>query len=312
MPIEIFFAAGAALWPEYRGPLDAALAEVGLQAVLRDQAPDPAKVDYIIFAPDGVIQDFAPFCNAKAVLNLWAGVEKIAANPTLTQPLCRMVDPAMTEGMVEFVVGHVLRHHLGMDAHIKGQDGIWRNKVTPPIARQRPVSVLGLGALGRACATALSALNFPVTGWSRSQKDLVGIRCLWGEAGLDEALRSASILVTLLPNTPDTQNLMNAARLARLPKGACVINPGRGSLFDDAALLAALDTGQIGHATFDVFRQEPLPPGHPFWEHPRFTVTPHVAASTIPESASRVIAENIRRGEAGQAFLYLVDRSRGY
>ncbi|PKP73151.1 MAG: glyoxylate/hydroxypyruvate reductase A [Alphaproteobacteria bacterium HGW-Alphaproteobacteria-6] len=312
MAVTVFFAAGAALWQDYRAPLAAALERAGIDAVLSDSAPDPALVDYIVFAPGGIITDFSPFTRARAVLNLWAGVEKVVSLPGLTQPLARMVDPALTEGMVEYVTGHVLRHHLGIDAHIHGQDGVWRNDVKPPLARERPVAILGLGALGRACGQALAALNFPVMGWSRSPREVAGIACHSGADGLAEVLARAGVVVLLLPLTAETANILDAARLALLPRGAVIINPGRGALIDDAALLAALDSGRIGHATLDVFRTEPLPPGHPFWAHPRVTVTPHVAADTRTDSAAGVVAENIRRGEAGEPFLHLVDRARGY
>jgi glyoxylate/hydroxypyruvate reductase len=129
---------------------------------------------------------------------------------------------------------------------------------------------------------------------------------------LRQALSGAEIVVILLPKTPETENLLNAERLALLPKGAVIVNPGRGAIIDDDALLAALDAGQVGHATLDVFREEPLPPDHPFWAHARVTVTPHIAADTRAPSAARVIAENVRRGEAGEPFLHLVDRARGY
>jgi glyoxylate/hydroxypyruvate reductase len=300
------------MWPEYRAPLTRALTDAGVDAVLSDDAPDPAAVDYIVFAPGGVISDFAPFTRAKAVLNLWAGVERITGNPTLTQPLCRMVDPAMTETMTEWVTGHVLRHHLGMDADIRNRSGHWRDDASARLARERPVSILGLGELGTAAATTLARLNFPVTGWSRQAKTVPGIRCLHGPDGLRMALAAAEIVVTLLPRTPATENILNAATLALLPRGAVVINPGRGHLIDDDALLEALDSGQVGHATLDVFRVEPLPQDHPFWAHRGVTVTPHIAAVTRPDTASPVIAENIRRGEAGLPFLHLVDRATGY
>lgn len=310
MTLTILFAAGPARWPTYEPHLAAALAEAGIAARLVTEAA-PEEVDYIVYAPGGTVQDFTPYTRCKAVLNLWAGVERIVGNPTLTQPLCRMVDPALTAGMVEWVTGHVLRHHLGMDRHIVNPDHVWAPE-PPPLAAERPVAMLGLGELGRACAAMLVALGFPVRGWSRSPRVVEGIACYHGDAGLQAALTGAEIVVTLLPATPDTENLLDARRLGWLAPGAAIINPGRGTLIDDAALLAALDAGRIGHATLDVFRVEPLPADHPYWAHPRVTVTPHVAAETRPASASRMVAENIRRGEAGEPLLHRVDRDRGY
>ncbi|MDF0598399.1 2-hydroxyacid dehydrogenase [Psychromarinibacter halotolerans] len=310
MTLKILFDGGADRWPDYRDPLTAALAAAGIDAEIRLDWP-PAEVDYIIYAPRDTPTDFSPFTRAKAVLNLWAGVEKITGNPTLTQPLTRMVDTGLTEGMVEYVTGHVLRHHLGMDAHIVNPDHTW-HWAPPPLARNRPVTVLGLGELGSACARALAALNFPVTGWSRSQKDIEGVTCLSGDDGLARALSTAEILVLLLPDTPATTNLMDADRLAALPEGAVIVNPGRGPLIDDDALIAALDRGHVGHATLDVFRVEPLPADHPFWAHPKVTITPHVASETRADTASEVVAENIRRSEAGEPLLFRVDRDAGY
>jgi glyoxylate/hydroxypyruvate reductase len=312
MTLSIHFSAPATDWPEYGPHLTAALQEAGIDATVSPTLTDPASVDYIVYAPNAALTDFAPFIRCKAVLSLWAGVERIAPNPTLTQPLCRMVDPGMTESMVEYVVGHVLRHHLGMDAHILGQDGVWRHDVKPPLARQRPVAMLGLGELGRACAVALRDLRFPVMGWSRSPKDIPGIACHSGMDGLDLVLKQGQIAVLLMPLTDETRNLLNAERLALMPGGAMIVNPGRGPLIDDDALLSALDSGRIGHATLDVFRTEPLPPDHPYWSHPKVTVTPHIAADTKAVTATRVIAENIRRSEAGEPLLHRVDRSRGY
>jgi glyoxylate/hydroxypyruvate reductase A len=294
------------LWDDYKVELPKALAEAGITAQVVTEAA-PEDVDYVIYAPSSTLQDFAPFVRAKAVLSLWAGVERIVGNATLTQPLCRMVDPSLSEGMTEWVVGHALRHHLGMDRHIVNPERIW-DPTCPPLARERPVTVLGTGELGTAAAAALRALNFPVSAWGRTAKP----GYLHGADGLRQALSTAAILITLLPKTPETENLLNAERLSWLPQGAVILNPGRGALIDDAALLAALDSGHIGHATLDVFRVEPLPRDHPFWTHPRVTVTPHIAADTQAASATRVLAENIRRGEAGEPLLHLVDRANGY
>jgi len=307
--ITVLFATPA-LWDEYHPTLQAALGHLGKPARLVQEA-DPDLVDYIVYAPASPLRDFTPFARCKAVLNLWAGVERIIGNPTLTQPLCRMVDPALTESMVEWVVAHALRHHLGLDRHIVNPGHVW-NQSVPPLARDRPVAMLGMGELGTAAAHALRALNFPVTGWSRTAKSVPGISCLHGEAGLATALQTAQIVVTLLPLTPETEGLMNAARFSQLPRGAVLLNPGRGALIDDDALVAALDTGHLAHATLDVFRTEPLPQDHPFWAHPNVTVSPHVAADTRPQTSAEVIVENIRRGEAGLPFLHLVDRVRRY
>ena len=310
MTVNILFAAKPDSWAAYEAPLTTALAEKGVKANLsRDFAPD--EVDYIVYAPNSTVQDFTPYTRCKAVLNLWAGVENVVGNTTLTQPLARMVDHGLTQGMMEWVTGHALRHHLGMDRHIHGLNGVW-DKHVPPLAEDRGVTVLGLGALGSACAKALAGLGFDVTGWSRSPHEVAGVHCLHGDDGLAQALSTAEIAVLLLPLTAATENLMNAARLAQMPRGAVILNPGRGALIDDDALLAALDSGQIGHATLDVFRVEPLPADHPFWAHPSVTVTPHIASETRPASASRVIAENVRRGEAGEPFVHLVDRKLGY
>ncbi|MBB5723189.1 glyoxylate/hydroxypyruvate reductase A [Loktanella ponticola] len=310
MVLNVLFAARDGLWPDYEAHLPAAFAKAGLDVNLqRDHAPED--VDYIIFAPHDGLTDFTPFTRAKAVLSLWAGVESIIVNETLTQPLTRMVNPGLTRGMVEWVTGHVLRHHLGMDRQILNQDGTW-TPVVPPLAEDRKVTVLGLGALGAACATALTGLGFDVTGWSRSRKAIDGAQCLSGDAGMDDALRGAEIVVLLLPDTAATENALNTKSLALLAKGAFVVNPGRGPLIDDDALLAALDSGQVAHATLDVFRVEPLPAEHPFWAHPSVTVTPHIAAETRPKTAAIEIAANIARSERGEAMLHLVDRNTGY
>lgn len=310
MTLNILFAATEDRWAEYEAPLNKELAKVGLAAEVSTEMR-PEIVDYIIYAPNSPVQDFSPYTRLKAVLNLWAGVEHVVKNPTLTVPLTRMVDHGLTRGMVEWVTGHVLRYHLGMDRYIHGLNGKWDPNY-PPLARDRQVTVLGLGALGRECATTLAGLGFSVSGWSQSAKEIDGVTCHHGPEGLQDALRSAEILVLLLPNTPETESLMNAKTFALLPQGACLLNPGRGTLIDDDALLAALDQGQLAHATLDVFRVEPLDKDHPFWQHPNVTITPHVAAETRAQTASEVIVENVRRSEAGEPLLHLVDLARGY
>jgi glyoxylate/hydroxypyruvate reductase A len=218
---------------------------------------------------------------------------------------------ASGEGMVEWVVGHTLRAHLGMDRYVCEKPLTWSQHV-PPLATDRSVTILGLGELGSAAASALVQLGFRVTGWSRSLREVPGVRCLAGMENLPQALAAAEILVGLLPQTPETIDLLNAERLALLPKGSFILNAGRGTLIDDDALIAALDSGRVAQATLDVFRTEPVPSGHPFWSHPGVTISPHVAAATRVASAAENIADNIARAESGTPLMNLVDRTLSY
>jgi glyoxylate/hydroxypyruvate reductase A len=310
MTIKILFSANEENWKRYKAPLQDALDDKSLDYELGTNIT-PSEVDYIIYAPSSYLQDFSPYTKLKAVLNLWAGVEGVTNNKTLKVPLARMVDSGLTDGMVEWVTGHTLRHHLGIDKHIHGQDGIWRSYV-PPLAKDRVITILGLGTLGTACGIALKRLGFNVRGWSRREKRVDGILCFYGDEQIDSSLMDADIVVLLLPDTPLTQNILNRHTLNLLKRGAFVLNPGRGPLIDDDALLVALDSGQIEHATLDVFRIEPLPKNHQYWSNNKVTVTPHKASETRPMTASQVIAMNIKRAENGQKLLYLVDRENGY
>ena len=310
MTIKILFSANEENWRRYKAPLQDALDDKSLDYELGITIT-PSEVDYIIYAPTSSLQDFSPYTKLKAVLNLWAGVEGVTNNKTLNVPLARMVDSGLTDGMVEWVTGHTLRHHLGIDKHIHGQDGIWRSYV-PPLAKDRIITILGLGTLGTACGIALERLGFNVRGWSRREKRVDGILCFYGDDQIDSSLLDADIVVLLLPDTPLTQNILNQHTLNLLKRGAFVLNPGRGPLIDDDALLAALETGQIEHATLDAFRIEPLPKNHQYWSNNKVTVIPHKASETRPKTASQVIAMNIERAENGQELLYLVDRENGY
>ncbi|WP_246209810.1 2-hydroxyacid dehydrogenase [Pikeienuella piscinae] len=274
----------------------------------------PEDVDMLVLNPVAGIRDLAPYRGVKAVQSIWAGVEGLLANPTLPEEpvLCRMVEPGLSEGMTDYIVGHVLRHHLGIDRCVReSMAGNWAPAV-PPLSRDRKVGVLGLGALGADAARMLARLRFDVAGWSRTAKSVDGVTCLHGAKGLDEILARSEILVTILPSTTETRGILNARTLALLPRGAVIINPGRGPLIDDDALLAALESGQIAHATLDVFNEEPLPASHPFWRNPQVTVTPHIAAETRASFAARVVVEQIGRMIRGEPLWHIVDRSLGY
>ena len=302
--MRVLFAAKPDAWEAWSPALRDACPEMEL---LREG--DPASFDAIIYAPGGPIEDLSPYRNVRLVQSLWAGVERIVTNETLTQPLARMVDPGLARGMAEFCTGWAMRAHLGMDRYL--QDGTWRNGQIPPLAPERSITILGMGELGRAVAAMLGGIGFRIAGYSASGRPVDGVETFGGDQ-LPAALGRAEILINLLPDTPATRDLLDADRLAMLPRGAWIINPGRGTAIVDRALIDALDRGGLGHAVLDVFRTEPLPGDHPFWSHPSITVTPHIAAETRPETAAPVVAENLRRAISGRPVLNLVDRSKGY
>jgi glyoxylate/hydroxypyruvate reductase A len=174
------------------------------------------------------------------------------------------------------------------------------------------VGILGLGALGAAAAQQLRALGFAVAGWSRGAKSIEGVRSFHGDHGFAALLGESEIVVCLLPLTPATENILDRRAFALMPRGAAVINCARGGHLVEADLLAALDAGQLSAAVLDVFRQEPLPPDHPFWRHPKVVVTPHVAAATHPPTAAPVVADTLRRVRENRPLVNVVDRSAGY
>ena len=277
---------------------------------------DPGEIDYAIAAhpEEGVL---AQCPNLKAIHSLWAGVEHLTGDASLPThvPIIRMIDPGLTQGMVEYVFGHVMRYHLLTHVFQAQQArGEWA-PVDPPLATDRTIGMLGLGALGGEIARRLSEFGFNMLGWSRSPKDLADVICLHGEDGLKDMLSQSSILINLLPNTPATTKLLNAETLALLPEGACIVNAGRGQLIDDDALLAALDSGRIGGASLDVFWEEPLPKDHPFWRHERVLVTPHIASVTRISTGAETVVRNLThlmKGGSINEIEGLMDPGAGY
>ncbi|MEM0977829.1 MAG: glyoxylate/hydroxypyruvate reductase A [Pseudomonadota bacterium] len=297
----------------FETPLKEALINAVPNAELVFGFENPSEIDYLIYAPNGPIQNFDGFTALKLIQSIWAGVDVILSNGNLPNvPLSRMADTGMAEGMADYVVTHVMRHHCGTDTHVQMKPTEWLTDTAPPLARDRKVAVLGLGNLGQFCAARLRAQGFQMLGWSRSPKTVDGVTVFHGKDGLKKILSEGDIFVLLLPNTPDTENTLNAETIAKMKPGASLVNAGRGDAIDDGALVSALRSGHISQATLDVFRTEPLPSDHPYWHMPNVLVTPHIAAETRVKTACEFAAENIRRGENGEPFMALVDRHRGY
>ena len=302
--------------PEWGAALERWAATLGVPVTLHldPKTVAPETVEAVIVNPRAEVKDFSIFGNAKLFQNMWVGVEEILANGTVPHhaPLCRMVEEGITEGMTDYICGHVLRHHLNIDKSIHDTaKGLWE-PVVPPLSRDRKVGVLGLGALGEDAARMLAQLRFDVAGWSRTLKTIPGVDCHSGPDGLRAVIARSEILVTILPLTDATRHVLNRETLALAPRGSVVINPGRGPLIDDEALLEALNTGRVSHATLDVFATEPLPSDHPYWQHPGVTVTPHIAAETRTDGAARATIEQIGRLQRGEPLWRIVDRDMGY
>ncbi|HEX2541276.1 MAG TPA: glyoxylate/hydroxypyruvate reductase A [Caldimonas sp.] len=227
-------------------------------------------------------------------------------------PVVRMVEPGIIRGMVEYVTHAVLDLHRDMPAYRRQQQrGEWASL---PVKRagERRVGVLGLGSLAQAVLAQLLPFGFDCAGWSRSRHEIGGVRCHAGEQEFDAFLRRTDILVCLLPLTDATRGLLNASLFERLPAGAALVHVGRGPQLVADDLIAALDAGRLSEAVLDVTDPEPLPQGHALWRHPRIRLTPHIASMTQPESAAAVVLDNLRRFEAGEPMVGLVDRDRGY
>lgn len=291
----------------------------GLRAAMPDvevrAAPDCgdlAEIDYaLVWKP--VPGFLASLPNLRLIMSIAAGVDHILADPALPElPIVRMSDAYLTAMMAEYAVLGVLHFHRYMPEYQAEQgQAVWHRR-WPRYTPESIVGVLGLGAIGAEVARKLAALEFPVHGWSRTAKTLPGITCHHGEDGLAALLAQSQYLVCVLPLTGETRGIINAKSLAALPQGAAVINLARGGHVVDDDLLAALESGHISGAFLDVFNEEPLPPAHPYWRHPKVVMTPHVAGEIVPRSAAKAVAETIRRDQAGEPLLNLYKRDVGY
>lgn len=289
----------------------------GLGAALPDACievwrPGAAVADYaVVWAPPQAFLDEQT--GLKALFNIGAGVDALLQRrlPAGVK-LVRLDDAGMSVQMAEYVCHAVIRHFREFDGHEADmREGRWAPR-TPRRRTDFPVGVMGLGVLGARVARALSMFEFPVHGWSRTPKAIDGVRTHHGDAGLPSFLASCRVLVNLLPLTPHTRDLLNRDTLGRLQPGAYLINVARGAHLVEDDLLSLLDSGHMAGATLDVFRAEPLPAEHPFWRHPRLTLTPHTSARTLREESIAQIADKIRALEAGQPVAGVVELGRGY
>ena len=278
-----------------------------------DDPGDLAVVEYaVVWAPpQGRI---ARFPNLKAVVSIGAGVDHVLRDPDLPKhlPILRTTGADMVQRLREYVALHVLTHHRRLAETDANQARAEWAQIVTPVAGRRKVGIMRLGNIASACAQTLVSLGFDTAGWSRTAKEIPGVTVFSGPDGLADFLVRTEILVCLLPLTPETTDILNADLFVQLPIGARIINAGRGGHLVELDLLQALESGQLGGATLDVFRTEPLPADHPFWAHPKIRVTPHVASMIDAETGASVIAANIRAFEATGTCEAVADPVKGY
>ena len=249
----------------------------------------------------------------KGIFNIGAGVDALMTLRLPSGiPVVRLDDAGMSVQMAEYVCHAVIRHFRELGGYeADAAQGKWTYR-KPRMRQDFPVGVMGLGVLGERVSRALAQFEFPVQGWSRSARTIPGVHCFSGQAGFNDFLAASRMLACLLPLTPDTENIMCQGTLARLQPGGYVINVARGSHLVDDDLIALIDSGHLAGATLDVFRTEPLPAAHPFWQHPKITVTPHTSARTLREESIAQIAGKIAALQAGKPVIGIVDPVRGY
>ena len=274
---------------------------------------NPKDIDIaIVWRPDpGVLKKFE---NLKAVINLGAGVDAILADSTYpkTVPLVRLIDPALSRHMCEFIIHRVLHFHRKFHIYEKMQrDHIWKELVQDDTLN-KSVGILGLGKLGSYVAKSLIPFGFKISGWSRTKKNIKGVQSFHGIENLQRFLKSTNILICLLPLTPQTRGILNFETLSYLPKGAFVINSGRGPQIVENDLILTLNNNHIAGVALDVFCTEPLPIDNPLWDHPKVIITPHIASMSSPKSAAVSIAKNIRLIRSGKQPGPLVNLQLGY
>ncbi|MBK8073096.1 MAG: glyoxylate/hydroxypyruvate reductase A [Ramlibacter sp.] len=279
---------------------------------ISEWAAGAPEADYaVVWAPPQQFLDEQP--GLRGIFNIGAGVDALLQ---LKLPpaakVVRLDDAGMSVQMAEFVCHAVIRHFREFDGY--EQDvalGKWSYR-KPRLRTDFPVGVMGLGVLGERVARSVAQFDFPVNGWSRSGKSIDGVRVFCGASQLHGFLAATRVLVCLLPLTPDTRDIMDHEMLSLLRPGGYVINVARGAHLVDSDLIALLDSGHLAGATLDVFRTEPLPAEHPFWRHPKITVTPHTSARTLREESIAQIAGKILALQRGEPVAGVVDLARGY
>jgi phosphoglycerate dehydrogenase-like enzyme len=307
------------LWTDAPGPYIDALAAAGLaeqvaiETLGRRQAPsDDQRTGTEIMLAPGAPPGLLPTMRAlRWVQSPTAGVEGWLALPDLPADLTlTCARGTHRESMPENILAalfHVAKPFGGIEADQKR--AVWGHRVMQPL-NGKTLGILGLGAIGQEVARIATALNMRVIGTKRRPEAVPHAELLPTET----VLQQADFLLLLLPATAQTENFLDADKLALMKQGAWVLNFGRGHLIKDEDLIAAVNAKTIAGAVLDVFRKEPLPAEHKFWSTENILVLPHIGGPHPDRDSivAKLFTENLRRYLRGDSLLQVVDRGAGY
>ncbi len=284
-----------------------------VEIVFHHQPHDQQQVEFALAwdHPPGIFSDYP---NLKCISSMGAGVDHLLSDPAIPShiPVVRIIDPKLSQDIFEFALAVIMNRLRGLTQYRLNQTrSYWKKQPYLNIAAVR-VGVMGTGVIGHHAATRLQQIGFSVQGWSRTPGQQTSYRKFAGPEQLADFLEQTDILICLLPLTPATQGILNHNNLLKLPRGSWLVNLGRGGHLVDHDLMQVLESGHLQGANLDVFEQEPLPAGHPFWSHPQINITPHIASLTTPGSVAPQIVDNYYRARQNRPLLNVVDRSRGY
>ena len=284
-----------------------------VEVITIDKVIDNSDVEFIL-AWNYLHGLLGKYPRLKTVASMGAGVDHILKDPDLPEKvkIVRLVDPRLSQDMYEFILAVIMNRLRSLTRYRENQmTGLWKKTLYGRISDVN-IGVMGTGAIGNHIASRLQAAGFSVSGWRRTAEAPGSYKMYYGNDQLKSFISKADVLICLLPLTPETEGILNKQNMQMLPENSWIVNLGRGGHLVEEDLIELLDSGHLGGANLDVFREEPLPTGHPFWHHKKIFITPHIASLPDPASVAPQILENYRNTIENGILKNTVDRKKGY